>query len=124
MAIRRRLHKAGLRYLVHRQPLRNVRREADIVFTAVKVAVFVDGCFWHYCPVHGEIPEANRTWWRNKLEKTTARDRETDQLLSEQGWAAVRVWEHEDPDSAVARIKDIVESRREERHRKGARSRC
>ena len=115
MAIRRRLHQAGFRYRVHYRPLKDVRREPDIVFTAARVAVFVDGCFWHYCPLHGEIPESNKAWWRNKLQKTRARDRHTDQLLSDRGWVAVRVWEHEDPDSAVARIMSVVEERRKAR---------
>ena len=104
--------RAGLRYRLHRRPLDEFRREADIVFAPAKVAVFVDGCFWHYCPQHGEIPEANHAWWRNKLLRTVARDRETDKFLVERGWIAIRVWEHEDPDAAVERIRRVVDERR------------
>lgn len=111
-AIRSRLHAVGFRYRVHRRPVDGVRREADIVFGSAKVAVFVDGCFWHGCPEHGTWPANNADWWRAKIEGNQERDRDTDDRLAKAGWMVVRVWEHEDPDTAVGRIIEVVEPRR------------
>jgi DNA mismatch endonuclease, patch repair protein len=69
------------------------------------VAVYVDGCFWHSCPEHGVLPKGNREWWRTKLEATVRRDRATEKTLRERGWRVVRVWEHEDPESAADRVE-------------------
>ncbi|MEU1860788.1 very short patch repair endonuclease [Streptomyces gardneri] len=112
IALRRILHASGLRYRVHRRPLKGVRREADIVFGPAKVAVFVDGCFWHGCPEHATWPKRNSGFWREKIEKNRARDANTDALLLEAGWASVRVWEHESADEAAARVKAVVAARR------------
>jgi len=97
LAPRRLLHARGLRYRVDTAPLPGVRRRADVVFTRARVAVFVDGCFWHSCPLHATSPKANAVWWRTKLDTTVRRDRDTDTALSEAGWLVVRVWEHEPP---------------------------
>ncbi|WSQ66867.1 very short patch repair endonuclease [Streptomyces sp. NBC_01216] len=112
MALRRALHASGLRYRVHRRPLKAVRREADIVFGPAKVAVFVDGCFWHGCPEHATWPKRNSEFWRQKIEKNRARDANTDARLKEAGWLAVRVWEHESADKAAARVAAVVAERR------------
>ena len=112
MALRRALHAAGLRYRVERPVLPGMRRRADIVFGPAKVAVFVDGCFWHLCPEHATSPKANADWWRQKLERNWERDRDTDRLLLEQGWLPVRVWEHEDMVEAAVRIAALVRDRR------------
>jgi DNA mismatch endonuclease (patch repair protein) len=112
LALRRALHAAGLRYRVHRRPLKGVRREADILFGPVKVAVFVDGCFWHGCPQHATWPKANADFWRTKIEGNRRRDRDTDERLASAGWLAVRVWEHEDPLQAAARVRGVIEARR------------
>ncbi|MFE1909570.1 very short patch repair endonuclease [Streptomyces gardneri] len=112
IALRRILHASGLRYRVHRRPLKGVRREADIVFGPAKVAVFVDGCFWHGCPEHATWPKTNSGFWREKIEKNRARDANTDALLLEAGWASVRVWEHESADEAAARVTAVVTERR------------
>ncbi|MFD0151637.1 very short patch repair endonuclease [Streptomyces sp. NPDC055721] len=112
MALRRLLHASGLRYRVHRRPLTGVRREADIVFGPTKVAVFVDGCFWHGCPEHATWPKRNAEFWREKIEKNRARDANTDARLKEEGWLSVRVWEHESPDAAAARVAAVVAERR------------
>lgn len=114
MALRRALHATGLRYRVHRRPLKKVRREADVVFGPVKVAVFVDGCFWHGCPEHATWPKRNADFWRTKIEGNRQRDRNTDELLTAAGWLAVRVWEHEDPIEAAARVQQLVMTRRVE----------
>jgi DNA mismatch endonuclease (patch repair protein) len=112
VALRRELHRLGLRYRVHRRPLRAVRREADVVFGPAKVAVFVDGCFWHGCPEHGTWPKRNGEFWRTKIETNRSRDADTDQVLAEAGWLAVRVWEHEAPGTAAARVREAVVGRR------------
>jgi DNA mismatch endonuclease (patch repair protein) len=112
LALRRALHAAGLRYFVHRRPLPHVRRTADLVFPRAKVAVFVDGCFWHGCTTHGNVPGVNRWYWPEKIAKNRARDAETDQLLEAEGWMPVRVWEHEAPDAATERLLQVVASRR------------
>lgn len=112
MELRRVLFAAGLRYRVHRRPMKGVRREADVVFGPARVAVFVDGCFWHGCPEHGTWPKNNAEFWREKIEGNQARDRDTDARLAEAGWLAVRVWEHEDAEAAAARIETMVAKRR------------
>jgi DNA mismatch endonuclease (patch repair protein) len=110
LLLRRILHRQGLRYRVHLRPERGIRRQADIVFTRAKVAVFVDGCFWHRCPEHGTEPKANSVWWKAKLDRNSERDRETDQALVAAGWTVIRVWEHEDPVEAAARVKAALQS--------------
>lgn len=111
--LRRRLHRLGYRYRVN-CPLPGMpRRRADITFSAKRVAVFVDGCFWHGCPEHGTSPRNNRVWWAEKLQKNVDRDRETDAYLRESGWTVVRVWEHEDPDEALRRVVGVLTTERE-----------
>ncbi|MGM1057946.1 very short patch repair endonuclease [Saccharothrix sp. Mg75] len=112
VALRRELHRLGLRYRVHRRPVRAVRREADVVFGPARVAVFVDGCFWHGCPEHGTWPKRNGEFWRAKIEANRARDANTDRRLAEEGWLSVRVWEHEDPVGAADRVRAAVLERR------------
>ncbi|WP_274709450.1 very short patch repair endonuclease [Streptomyces tubbatahanensis] len=112
IALRRMLFAAGLRYRVHRRPVKGVRREADVVFGPARVAVFVDGCFWHGCPEHATWPKNNAEFWRAKIEGNQARDRDTDARLAEAGWLAVRVWEHEEAGEAAARIKKMVDERK------------
>lgn len=111
MAIRRLLHAMGLRYRVDVRPVREVRRRADIVFGPAKVAVFVDGCFWHRCPDHGSLPATNANYWIPKLERNVERDQETTILLKRAGWRVIRVWEHQPPDAAARRIAAAVYKR-------------
>lgn len=108
LAIRREVWRRGLRYRVDAKPLAGLRRRADLVFTRALVAVYVDGCFWHRCPVHATIPRSNGEWWAAKLEANVRRDRDTDGRLWVAGWTVVRVWEHEDPASAADRIEALV----------------
>lgn len=115
LALRRLLHAQGFRYRVAASPLKGVRRTADLVFGPARVAVFVDGCFWHRCPDHGTLPKTNSNYWKPKFERNVERDRETDALLAASGWISVRVWEHEDPKRAADRVVRILESRREKR---------
>jgi len=112
LALRRLLHARGLRYRVAARPLKGVRRTADLVFRPSRVAVFVDGCFWHRCPDHATDPKVNSGYWEPKLARNVDRDRETDQLLERAGWLSVRVWEHEDAAVAADRVARIVEARR------------
>lgn len=108
IALRSELHRRGLRFFVDRPPLPNSRRRADIVFPRARVAVYVDGCFWHGCPMHGTWPKANAAWWRDKIERNRARDRDTDVNLHAAGWISVRVWEHEVAAEAADRIVAVV----------------
>jgi DNA mismatch endonuclease (patch repair protein) len=78
----------------------------------VKVAVYIDGCFWHSCPKHSTIPKANRDWWVRKLDRNKERDQQTDRALSRHGWKVIRIWEHEDPIAAANRIEKVVKERR------------
>lgn len=112
MAVRSAVHALGLRYRVHRKPEPDLRREADLVFPREKVAVFVDGCFWHGCPEHHRVPVTHSEWWTRKLERTRARDQQTDRVLRRNGWVVVRVWEHEEPAKAARRVKNAVVRRR------------
>jgi DNA mismatch endonuclease (patch repair protein) len=112
MMLRRALHARGLRYRLHKRPVPGVRREADIVFPSVRVAVFVDGCFWHGCPDHATWPKNNADFWRAKIEGNRRRDVDTDVRFADAGWCVVRVWEHEPVDLAALRVYDVVETRR------------
>ena len=111
MALRRAAWALGLRYRVATRPLPKVRRTADLVFTRAKVAVFLDGCFWHGCPEHHRAPAANSAYWSAKVARNHARDVEVDSLLTAADWKVVRVWEHEDPAEAARRVAAVVRSR-------------
>ncbi|ATE53258.1 hypothetical protein CNX65_08120 [Actinosynnema pretiosum] len=113
LALRSALHRRGLRFVVDRSPPgTNRRRRVDVLLRGARVALFVDGCFRHSCPDHGQLPRANRTWWRLKLRGVVLRDRDTDARLAEAGWLVVRVWEHEDPGEAAERVLGLVAARR------------
>ena len=107
-AIRSALHRRGLRFRVNTRPLVGTNRSADLVFRRARVAVFVDGCFWHSCPQHCRKPTRNIDYWGPKLERNQTRDREADMALQAAGWSVVRIWEHEPVESAVERVKAIV----------------
>lgn len=109
MALRRILHSMGLRYRVDRAPLPGLRRRADIVFGPAKVAVFVDGCFWHGCPEHGRRgTQANPAYWSAKIARNRERDADTDARLAEAGWTVVRAWEHEPPAEVAGTVATAV----------------
>lgn len=112
MELRRQLFSHGLRYRVDRNVLDGSRRRADIVFSAARVAVFVDGCFWHCCPLHRSFPKSNSRWWREKLSSNRRRDADTNKKLRRLGWHVERIWEHENPTKAAERISRIVLQRR------------
>lgn len=104
LAVRRLLHARGLRYRVDVPLDFDRRRRADIVFSAVKLVVFIDGCFWHGCPVHYSVPVSNREFWSAKRTRNSERDKETTQRLTEEGWTVKRYWEHDDPADVAADI--------------------
>jgi DNA mismatch endonuclease (patch repair protein) len=106
------LHASGYRYRVDFAPGPDRRRRADIVFTRLRIAVFVDGCFWHSCPIHGTEPKTNADYWIPKLERNRLRDTETTRALEASGWTVVRIWEHESVADASARVTDVVSRRR------------
>jgi DNA mismatch endonuclease (patch repair protein) len=110
--LRRALHALGLRYRLHVPLSRSPRRVADIVFIGARVAVFVDGCFWHGCPLHATWPKKNAEFWRAKIEANRARDADTTRRLRELGWEVIRVWSHEDPVEAARLIYDRVQERK------------
>lgn len=109
--LRSALHALGLRFRKD-HPVETAARKVrpDVVFTRARVCVFCDGCFWHSCPDHASTPQTNAEFWRLKLERNVERDRQTDQALAAAGWTVVRVWEHEDPAVAAARIAEVLSS--------------
>lgn len=113
MALRRLLHAGGLRYRVDARPLPELNRRADLVFRRHRVAVFVDGCFWHGCPEHGRREVRVNTWyWPEKIARNVDRDRDTDQRLVAAGWTTLRIWEHEDPALAADRVRSALAAAR------------
>ncbi|RDH77067.1 very short patch repair endonuclease [Mycolicibacterium moriokaense] len=112
VALRSAVHALGLRYRVGVRPIKNLRRTADLVFTRAKVAVFLDGCFWHGCPQHHSVAATNAKFWADKVDGNRARDRDTDLRLREAGWESLRIWEHEDPSEAALRVRRVVVARR------------
>ena len=111
MAVRRLVHAAGLRYRVDAKPIPEVNRRADLVFRRARVAVFVDGCYWHGCPDHGTSPRSNAAYWEAKLSRNRDRDRETDALLTSAGWVVVRHWEHTEPAVVAVEVATTVSMR-------------
>lgn len=109
LAVRRRLHAAGLRYRVDFAPLGG-RQRADIVFTRARVAIYIDGCFWHGCPLHATYPKRNSDYWLPKLRRNIERDREADARLEHAGWRVLRFWEHEPAEDVAATV--VAEIRR------------
>jgi len=112
LAIRRLLHAEGLRYRVNRSPLKGLRRRADVIFGPSKVAVFIDGCYWHGCPDHYVPPKTNPGYWSPKISGNIARDRDTDARLTEAGWLVLRFWEHENAAECSSQIAAAVRERR------------
>lgn len=109
MDVRRKLHAQGVRYRVDAKLLPGKRIRGDIVWRGRKIVVFMDGCFWHGCPLHSTTPRKNREWWIQKLSQNRIRDRSTDLLLKEAGWTVLRFWEHEDTDKVVETIFEVLQ---------------
>lgn len=108
LELRRLLHAAGFRYRVQ-YPVPGMRRRTiDIAFTRRKIAVFVDGCFWHRCPDHSHVPASNNDWWREKFRRNAARDTDTDGHLADLGWRVIRLWEHLAPDEMFDQVCEVL----------------
>ena len=112
MEIRKRLHALGYRYRIHVRPIPTMPRTADIVFTRARLAIFIDGCFWHHCPTHGSVPKSNVESWLDKFLRNQVRDAETNAALTNAGWTVLRIWEHEDATDAVQNILQSLNGRR------------
>ena len=110
--LRSRLHSLGYRFRVNYRPLSDRRRTVDIAFTRLRLAVFMDGCFWHSCPDHRSVPAINQDFWTPKLTRTVERDKETDRMLREAGWSVLRLWEHVPLDEAVDLVTTAVGRRK------------
>lgn len=104
LLVRRILHSRGIRYRVNSVPVLGLRTRADLVWKGLRLAVFIDGCFWHGCPEHATRPKANEAWWAEKLDTNVQRDRRTDRELTSRGWTVLRFWEHEQPETAADAI--------------------
>lgn len=109
VVVRSALHKRGWRFRKH-LPVQTAVRvvRPDIVFTKDRLAVFIDGCFWHCCPIHENQPRINTAYWRPKLERNVARDRLVDNALEEAGWTVLRAWEHENPNDVADRVEEAL----------------
>lgn len=106
--LRRELYRSGLRYRIDYLVLRRPRRVADVAFPKLRIAVFVDGCFWHGCPEHATWPKRNADFWRQKIETNRARDADTDARLHAIDWMVLRIWEHESPVAAAETVTRLV----------------
>ena len=111
-ALRSALHRKGLRFRTDVKPVKELNRKADILFRPAKVAVFVDGCFWHGCPIHGTQAKKNAAFWQQKIRQNQERDKDTVIQLQAAGWRVIRVWEHEDLEKTSQEIYDIVAKHR------------
>ena len=110
LAVRRLVHRAGLRYRVHARPLPTLPRRADLIFSRRRVAVFIDGCFWHACPEHGHEVQTNAAYWNPKIRANRARDIDTDSRLRAAGWLVLRYWAHQPTEEIAEAILRAVGS--------------
>lgn len=108
VVLRSELYRRGLRYRVDFEVLKKPRRIADIAFPGRRIAVFVDGCFWHGCPEHATWPKQNAEFWRQKIEANRLRDADTNSRLLGAGWTVLRFWEHQSPSEAAEAIAQTV----------------
>ncbi|WP_371799594.1 very short patch repair endonuclease [Streptomyces sp. NBC_01707] len=120
VAVRKLLHAAGYRYRINERVPGMSRRTIDIAFTRAKVAVMIDGCFWHGCPEHATQPKANAEWWRQKLDRNMARDVETTAHLTAAGWTVLRFWEHVPAANVAAAVRTVVDRETREQGGRGA----
>jgi DNA mismatch endonuclease, patch repair protein len=111
LEIRAAVHARGLRYRVGVRPVPSVRRSADIVFTRARIAVFLDGCFWHGCPEHFQMPATNPGYWGPKIAANASRDADTERMLASDGWTVLRIWEHTVATEAATQIERAVRER-------------
>ena len=108
--LRSALHRLGLRFRKDANVVEGLKCKADVVFNRERVCVFVDGCFWHGCPIHFKVPQSNSAWWEEKIEDNVRRgQRQTDRLTAK-GWTVVRVWEHNISDENMPTVVDHIKS--------------
>lgn len=119
MAVRRLLFANGLRYRVQYPVPGAPRRSIDIAFPGKKIAVFIDGCFWHGCSEHRNIPFHNRDWWQNKIDQNRSRDTDTEEKLRASGWLVFRYWEHVPTEQIVSEIQDVIRMHKNHRRKYG-----
>jgi DNA mismatch endonuclease, patch repair protein len=112
LSLRRAVHAAGLRYRVAAKPLPKRPWTADLVFRPARVAVFLDGCYWHGCPDHFTPPRTNSGYWSSKIGRNRSRDALVDNELRESGWTPVRIWEHESTEAALDAVVRAVRNAR------------
>lgn len=112
LALRQALNELGLEYETNARPLPDFNRRADILFREARIAVFVDGCFWHGCPIHGTQAKTNAEFWRKKIEANRSRDQDTNERLAENGWLVIRIWAHESPVASAERIMAELKGRK------------
>lgn len=113
--VRKLIHAMGLRYRKNVRPVPSLRRTADIVFPRHRVAVFIDGCFWHGCPEHYRQPRVNAEYWTAKISGNRKRDTATDKTLTEANWRVLRFWEHEDPVEVAETIRMAIRESQKQR---------
>ena len=111
IALRSLIYHQGFHYRIDARPLKEFNRRADIVFRSAKVAIFVDGCFWHGCPIHATQAKSNAEFWSFKIKQNRERDVDTTKHLEKAGWKVIRVWEHENPVKASEKICGIIKKR-------------
>ena len=110
LAVRSAVHRRGIRFRVSARPLPELRRTADLVLRKTKIAVFVDGCYWHGCPEHHTQPATNSEYWADKIARNVERDAETTDRLQQAGWTVLRFWEHEDPEAVADQVQAKVQA--------------
>ena len=110
MAVRSAVHRRGIRFRVSARPQPELARTADLVLRKTRIAVFVDGCYWHGCPDHHTQPATNSQYWADKIARNIERDSETTAYLQHAGWTVLRFWEHEDPEAVADQVQEAVHS--------------
>ena len=112
LRVRYALHSLGVRYRLDQTIALGGRKvRPDLVFRGARVALFVDGCFWHGCETHCRMPSSNVGYWNSKIDRNRARDRSVDEILGQNGWTVMRIWEHEDPMVAALSLRRVLEVR-------------
>ena len=111
LALRSALDRSGLEYETDQRAIPSLRSRPDILFSGSRLAIFVDGCFWHGCPIHGTTPKNNAEWWREKLATNRRRDQQVDVALQDHGWQVLRFWEHDDPMTSAATVLEFIAAR-------------
>jgi DNA mismatch endonuclease (patch repair protein) len=110
LQLRRSLYALGYRYRVNCRLLPDHRFKGDIVWRGRRLVVFLDGCFWHGCPIHGTTPKSNTEWWRQKIKSNQDRDRRVNEILRQSGWTVLRFWEHDDSEKIIESVVQELEA--------------